>query len=164
MAGAPEVPFAAIIILPVIVGLLAQRFWRPFGAAIEAASTESLLSLQQMRAVFGVMFFLTTGLPVWFQVIGGLGDIAAGIGAFLALRRLQRHPDQVSRAIIEGNIAGILDFVIVLTLGTALLRTQPVDDMFLLIPLVVVPIFILLHIYSLQKLKPVSTPKMSVSS
>lgn len=92
---------------------------------------------------------------MWFQLIGGLGDIAAGIAAFVALKRLRKNPDKVSRAVIEGNIIGLLDFAIVLSLGvTIVLAALPADQiaMFNLLPLVVVPVFILLHIFSLQKL------------
>jgi len=107
-----------------------------------------------MRVVFGVMFFFTASLPVWFQFIGGLGDIAAGVGAFFALRYLRKHPDKEKQTIIRGNLAGILDFIIVLNLGLfVVLRTESPDIMFDLIPLYVVPIFILLHIFSLQKLR-----------
>lgn len=150
----PQLTFTAAIVIPVILGLLAQRFWQPFRAAINHMTASSFLALQQMRAVFGVMFFFTASLPLWFQMVGGLGDIAAGLGAFLALRYLRKHPDAERKAIIKGNLPGILDFIIVLNLGVfVVLKTQTIDSMFELIPLYVVPIFILLHIFSLQKLR-----------
>ena len=76
----------------------------------------------------------------------------------LALRQLQKNPNNVARAIIEGNIIGILDFVVVLNLGVFVVlmnqsASNVLSDMFNLIPLVVVPVFILLHIFSVQKLK-----------
>ena len=83
--GMPQIAFFTAVITPVILGLLAQKFWKPFGETIENMRTETFLSLQQMRTAFGVMFFITSVLPVWFQYIGGLGDIAAGIGALPAL-------------------------------------------------------------------------------
>ncbi len=81
--------------------------------------------------------------------------MAAGIGAYMALRRLRKNPSHVNRGIIEGNLMGILDFVVVINLALfVVIRNQPaaLDSMFNLIPLIGVPIFILLHIFSLQKL------------
>ena len=101
-------------------------------------------------------------MPVWFQTIGGIGDISAGVGAFLALRHYRKHPDNERQAIIKGNVAGILDFIIVLNLGLfVVLRDESPDVMFNMIPLYVVPIFILLHIFSLQKLRQLNSPHVS---
>ncbi|GMR18192.1 MAG: hypothetical protein BMS9Abin33_0598 [Gammaproteobacteria bacterium] len=152
--GSPQIVFTVAVMIPVILGLLAQKYWKPFDEAIGNMPTETLLSLQQMRAAFGLMFFFTSALPVWFQYVGGLGDIAAGIGAFFALSYLRKNPDQERRAIIEGNLVGILDFIIVLNLGVlVVLDGHSPDITFNLIPIYVVPTFILLHIFSLQKLK-----------
>jgi len=152
----PRVAFASIVTFPVIVGVLAYNFWSTFRSTIDRMSTETFLSLQHMRTVFGILFFFTTALPLFFQLIGGLGDIAAGVGAFLALRSLKKGDLTTSAAIIRGNIAGVLDFIIVFTLAlTIILKHEPaaLGDMFNLIPVVVVPIFILLHIASLRLLK-----------
>ncbi len=150
----PQITFTALVAIPVILGLIARKFWKPLGEAITNMPTESFISLQQMRAAFGVMFFFTAALPTWFQYLGGLGDIAAGVGAFLALGYLRNNPNKEYRANIRGNLVGILDFVVVLTVGVFIvLRDEGTGYMFLLIPLYVVPIFILLHIFSLQKLR-----------
>jgi len=152
--GMPQLAFAVAIAIPILLGLLAQKLWEPLNTALNNMSTESFLALQQMRAVFGVMFFFTTSLPFWFQLVGGLGDIAAGIGAFFVLQTLRGNPDKERLAIIRGNLIGILDFIIVLNFGLfVVLRTASPDIMFDLIPLYVVPLFILLHIFSLQKLR-----------
>lgn len=152
--GIPQIAFAVVLALPIVLGLLAQKFWKPFAIAINELSTASFLGLQQMRVVFGALFFFTASLPLWFQFVGGLGDIAAGVGAFFALQYLRQHPDKERQAIIRGNLVGILDFIVVLNLGLfVVLRRESPDIMFDLIPLYVVPIFILLHIFSLQKLR-----------
>lgn len=152
--GRPQLSFTLGVVTPTIVGLLAVYFWKPLKAAVDAMPTSSFLRLQTMRAVFGVMFFFTTSLPVWFQYVGGLGDIAAGVGAFLAMRHYQTHPDEESRAILRGNLIGILDFLVVLNLGVfVVLQDHSPDISFNLIPLFAVPIFILLHLFSLQKLR-----------
>jgi len=160
--GIPQVSFALALAIPVVIGVLAQKFWKPFASTINNMSTSSFLALQQMRTVFGILFFFTAALPVWFQTIGGIGDISAGIGAFLALRHYRKHPDNERQAIIKGNMAGILDFIIVLNLGLFIvLKNESPDVMFNMIPLYVVPIFILLHIFSLQKLRQLNSHHVS---
>lgn len=152
--GIPQVAFTAGIVIPVIIGLLAFSFSKSLSLVIRNIPLSSILTLQYMRAVFGMMFFFTSSLPVWFQYIGGLGDIAAGFGAILAVQYLRKHPDRENRANIRGNVIGILDFVIVLILGAGVvLQSLSPDVMFNLIPLYVVPVFILLHIFSLLKLR-----------
>lgn len=152
--GMPQVAFTLGVVIPVVLGLLVAKFWKPLGRAIDNMSASDFLALQHMRAVFGVMFFFTAALPVWFQYLGGLGDIAAGVGAFFALRYLKKNPDMERKANIKGNLVGILDFVIVLNVGVMVVLDGHSPDMvFNLIPLYVVPLFILLHIFSLQKLR-----------
>lgn len=152
--GIPQVAFTAGIVIPVIIGLLAFSFNKSLSQTIRNIPLSSMLTLQYMRAVFGMMFFFTSSLPVWFQYIGGLGDIAAGIGAILAVQYLRKHPDRENRANIRGNVIGILDFAVVLMLGAGIvLHSQSPDMMFNLIPLYVVPVFMLLHIFSLLKLR-----------
>jgi len=156
--GMPQLAFFLTVMVLTAIGYLAARVWRPLREVVDAISTRDVLRLQQMRAVFGVMFFFAAALPLWFQYLGGLGDIAAGIGAFLALRQLRAGSDRLDadrerRAIIGGNLVGILDFAVVLTLGVLIvLRDHSPDIAFDLIPLYVVPIFLLLHIVSLQRL------------
>ncbi len=156
--GRPQLAFVLGIVIPVVTGLLAARLWRPLREAMDALPTTSFLRLQTMRAGFGLMFFFTAALPPWFQYVGGLGDIAAGAGAFLALRHLRGHPGEERSAIIRGNVIGILDFVVVLNLGAfVVLQDRSTDIMFELIPLYAVPIFILLHVFSLRRLRTESS-------
>lgn len=152
-SGIPRLAFTAGVFAPVVLGLFV--YWRSKGvsAVINNIPSRDYLVLQHFRAVFGVMFFFTTAIPVWFQYLGGLGDITAGVGAFFALRYLNNNPDKERNAIFRGNIPGIIDFIIVLNVGVfVVLKDQSPDNMFDLIPLYLVPIFILLHIFSLRKL------------
>ena len=88
-----------------------------------------------------------------FKYVGGLGDIAAGIGAIIALQAFRKGRLDERQVIIRGNAIGILDFITVLGLGAGIvLQEQSADIAFNLIPLYVVPMFILLHIFSLQRL------------
>ncbi len=156
-ADIPQLAFVLGVVIPVVIGFVAKQLWSPLTKAVDAMSTKSFLLLQFMRAAFGVLFFFTATLPVWFQYTGGFGDIAAGFGAFLGLYYLYKNPDNERQAIIRGNALGILDFIVVLSLGTlVVLRDSAPDIMFLLIPLYVVPLFILLHIFSLQRLSKIN--------
>lgn len=152
-SGIPQIAFALGVATPIITGYAASTLWSPLRKAIHKIPTEGFLTLQIWRAVFGVLFFFTAALPVWFQLIGGLGDITAGISAFIALTVFKKKRISERAAIIGGNTLGILDFIIVLNLGLfVVLKDQSPDIMFDLIPLYVVPLFILLHIFSLQRL------------
>ena len=149
----PQLTFVMGVVIPVVLGYLAKQLWQPLTKAVDAMSTKTFLSLQFMRAAFGIMFFFTAALPVWFQYTGGLGDILAGFGAYLGLYYFFKHPNEERKAIIRGNLIGILDFIVVLSLGVfVVLQDHSPDMMFLMIPLYVVPLFILLHIFSLQRL------------
>ena len=151
--GMPQVAFTLAVVIPTIIGFLAITFYQPLRQVVNAMSTETFLLLQHMRSVFGVLFFFTAALPFWFQLVGGLGDIAAGIGAFLALRYYRNNPNNERQAIIRGNVVGILDFIVVINFGVlVVLRDNSPDIMFDLIPLYVVPQFILFHIFSLKRL------------
>ncbi len=152
--GMQQFAFTAAVVIPIIIGYIAIRLYKPLRQVVDAMSTETFLRLQHMRSIFGVLFFFTAALPLWFQLVGGLGDIAAGIGAFLALRYFRRNPNKEREAIIRGNAIGILDFIIVINFGVLLvLKDQSPDIMFDLIPLYVVPQFILFHVFSLMRLK-----------
>lgn len=71
----------------------------------------------------------------------------------LAVYLLNQERIDERLAIIYGNLVGILDFIIVLTLGLfVVLKDHSPDMMFNLIPLYVVPTFILLHIFSIERL------------
>lgn len=157
--GIPQVAFTAGVVIPVVIGLIAVKLWPALSMAISRIPVSEFLILQHMRAAFGILFFFTAALPIWFQYLGGLGDIAAGIGAFLALRYFNKNPDKQRQANIRGNIVGIIDFIVVLNVGVAMvLNTHSPDIPFNLIPLYVVPLFLLLHVFSLQRLRRQKQP------
>ena len=151
--GYPLVVFTTVIIIPVVIGLLLNHFWTPFAHAVGSIPQTTFLKLQYWRSAFGVLFFFTPAIPQWFQSLGGGGDIAAGVAAMLAVFALKNSDKNQMQKIIAGNAVGILDFVVVLNLGIfVVIKNESPDMIFNLIPLYVVPIFILLHIFSLQQL------------
>lgn len=152
--GVQQISFTIAIVLPVFLGCFAVWKSQSLRRVISVFTTEDFLYLQYWRAVFGVMFFFTNELPMWFKYVGGLGDIAAGIGAFLVVQSFRKDHIDEKQTIIRGNLIGILDFIVVLGFGAGVvLQHQSADIAFNLIPLYVVPLFILLHIFSLQRLR-----------
>ena len=81
----PQLTFSIGVFLPVVIILIFKNISQDFNKVIKNMSTSDFLNLQQYRALFGVLFFFTTVLPSWFQYIGGLGDIAAGLAAIFTL-------------------------------------------------------------------------------
>lgn len=154
--GMQQVAFTVAVVIPLVIGYVAIKSYRPLRQVVDSMNTETILRLQYMRSIFGILFFFTAALPFWFQLVGGLGDIAAGIGAFLALRYFRKNPNKEREVIFRGNAIGILDFIIVINFGVlVVLKDQTPDIMFDLIPLYVVPQFILLHVFSLMRLNKI---------
>jgi len=150
----PQLSFSVGVALPAVLGYVVALSYGPLRRTVDAISTKDFLKLQYWRAAFGILFFFTDALPFWFKCVGGLGDIAAGVGAFVAADYLKRRPTKERAAILRGNIVGILDFAVVLNLGVfVVLNNQSPDIAFDLIPLYVVPVFILLHIASVGRLR-----------
>ncbi len=153
MTGIPQFSFALAIVIPVVLGYIVIQFSSSIKQTVTAMTTKDLLYLQYWRAIYGLMFFFTYSLPMWFKYVGGLGDLAAGIAPFIAFQLWRTGKINESRAILYGNLVGIVDFIVVLGLGAGIvLQNQSPDIVFNLIPLYVVPLFILLHIISLQSL------------
>jgi hypothetical protein len=155
--GFPQLSFVGVLTLLIILGFVATRAWTPLRNVVTALTTRDFLRLQTPRVIFGGMFFATTALPLWIKSIGGVGDIIAGGSALLALRLLRARPSSERSAILLGNLPGVADFVVILSLGALVLfRHQSPDIPFDLVPLYVVPILILLHVYSLARLRSIS--------
>jgi len=160
--GMPQFAFSVAVVIPIIIGYVVIKLYQPLRQVVDAMSTETFLRLQYWRSIFGILFFFTAALPLWFQLVGGLGDIAAGIGAFLALKYFHKNPNNEREAIVRGNAIGILDFIIVINFGVlVVLKDRSPDIMFDLIPLYVVPQFILFHVFSLMRLNKLKEIKKS---
>lgn len=152
--GYPAVSLASAVAGPFIVGLVAYRWSSQLRSAIARLTTSDFLRIQYWRSPFGVFFFFTEELPLWFQLVGGLGDIAAGLGAAAAHRYFQNNPNDERRSIIAGNVTGLVDFAVVLTLGLGfVVPGQTLDFGFNLIPMFAVPLFFLTHAASVARLR-----------
>jgi hypothetical protein len=147
--------------LVVGVGLLASRAWR---RVLDSIPSESLISVQIYRVV-GVIFLLlyTSGaLPGYFALPAGWGDVAVGLAApvvALAVRNRIRGSRSLA---VAWNLVGLFDLVTAVGLGTGYLlaamdpgvRAGTVAGMtffpLILIPTFIVPVSIILHIYSIR--------------
>jgi hypothetical protein len=127
--------------------------------AVAAPGMRSRLLLPHSFRVAGVVFLLYLALghlPALFALPAGLGDIAAGIAAPLAARRLAQGTGR--RAALWFNTFGLTDLVVALTLGALtgfqLLNVTPssapiTEPPLALIPTFTVPLLLALHITSM---------------
>ena len=139
--------------------------------ALTAPGMAGRLELPHSFRVAGVvfLFYLALGhLPALFALPAGLGDIATGIAAPLAARRLAQGTGR--RAAVWFNAFGLTDLVTALTLGAltgfGLLNitpsSAPITELPLaLIPTATVPLLFALHITSLAALARAPRPAPS---
>ena len=157
------VPWLPVALAGFLGALLALRRIPAVARALTAPGMASRLELPHMfRVAEGAAFLLTMALghlPPLFALPAGLGDIAAGIAAPLAARRLAQGTGR--RAALWFNAFGITDLVVALTLGALtgfqLLNVTPsaapLSELPLaLIPTAAVPLLLALHITSVSAL------------
>jgi hypothetical protein len=142
--------------------LLALRRIPVVAGALTAPGMASRLELPHAPRVAGAAFLLYLALghlPALFALPAGLGDIAAGLAAPLAARRLAQGTGR--RAALWFNAFGLTDLVVALTLGAltgfGLLNvtpsSAPITELPLaLIPTATVPLFLALHITAVPAL------------
>ena len=131
------------------------------------------LTVPHTLRVVGVFFLLAMALgqlPAVFALPAGLGDMAVGIAAPFVVRRLRTG---VSRAAVWFNVLGIVDMVAAVTIGflagagpLQLLDVTPSTEALgqlplALIPTVVVPVALALHVISLLRLRDTRKPHVT---
>jgi len=143
--------------------------------ALAAPGMLSRLILPQSVRVTGVapLLYLALGhLPALFALPAALGDIATGIAAPFAARRLAR--DAGPRRALWFNAFGITDLVVSLALGALtgyqLIKVTPAADLshlpIVLVPTAVVPMLLALHVVSIRALVTASkaAPQPTIDS
>jgi len=164
-SGSPTIQYGLLI--PIAVGVLAFLTW-PLLRRIVASIPSSWLVGVQFYRVLGVIFVVLYAgrhLPGIFALPAGLGDFLVGILAPFVAVSLARSPEKSAVRVRLWNLLGIADLVIAVTLGfltspsplqmaafdrpSALIAMFPLS----LIPVFAVPLSILLHFASLQKLR-----------
>ena len=154
-----QVPWLPVAVAGFLGLLLALRRIPVVARALSAPGMASRLLRPHSFRVEGVVFLLYLALgrlPAVFALPAGLGDIATGLAAPLAARRLARGTGR--RAVRWFNAFGLTDLITALTLG-ALTEYQllhvtpsgaPIGELPLaLIPTVGVPILFVLHLESM---------------
>ncbi len=157
-----QVPWMPIAVIGFLGVLLALGRIPMVARALAAPGMASRLLLPHAFRVSGVFFllYLALGLlPALFALPAGLGDIAAGVTAPLAARKLARGTGR--RAALWFNAFGLTDLVVAMTLG-ALTAYQLLDVTpssaaigelpLVLVPTVGVPLLFALHITSVSAL------------
>jgi len=151
---------------PIVVGAWLLRRPGPVAALAERLPLGWVIRVQLFRVV-GAVFLVAWALdlmPAAFALPAGVGDVAVGLAAPFAARRLERDPVGGRRTAVLWNVAGITDLVVAVTLGflTAPSHLQQLAQSdanyaitrmpFVLIPVFGVPLAILLHVVVLRRL------------
>lgn len=143
--------------------------------AVAALPLPALIAVQVYR-VNGLIFVIYTlrgDLPSLFGFTAGFGDIAVGLLAVVSARMLARNAAFARPAAYLWNALGMLDLVTALTIGflssssplqrfafdhpNTLIATWPL----VMIPVFVVPLSLILHIFSLWQLRSAQEMKHS---
>ena len=155
------------VALPVLGGAVAMWRSAPVRSVASAIPQEWLIGIQTIR-VIGAVFLvalLEGRLPAVFALPAGIGDVLVGLAAPLVALRVRGQEPQAERATALWNMAGILDLVVAIAIGFLasttpyrLIFSTPSTDVATALPLVLipafgVPLFLLLHIASLQTLR-----------
>jgi hypothetical protein len=136
-----------------------------------AAPVSAVMSMPASDPVKMSLFYLAFGhLPALFALPAGLGDIAAGIAAPLAARKLAQGTGR--RATLWFNAFGITDLVVAGTLGAltgyqllnVMPSAAPISELPLaLVPTVTVPLLLALHVTSVITLARAPRPAPSAA-
>jgi len=164
-SAAPTIQYGLLV--PILVGLLLAQRWPLLRRTIEIMPNDWLVGVQVYR-VLGVIFLVLYAdghLPALFALPAGIGDMLVGSLALFVAAGFSRSPEASARRVRLWNLLGIADLVIAVTMGfltspsplqiasfdhpSQLIGLFPLS----LIPVFAVPLSILLHIASLQKLR-----------
>ena len=168
-------PIALSVAVPIVGFLFLYAASARFRRFVLAHDMETLTMLQHWRVIgFGfLLLYFYDVLPALFAWPAGVGDLAIGLAAPFVVARLRRDSEFASSAGLRRfHYLGLLDFVLaVVTAGLASgafpalipsgLTSAPMDVWPLnLFPSFMVPIFVILHltvIFKLRELRRQST-------
>jgi hypothetical protein len=154
------------ILLPILIGAL--MIWRSETTkrVIAAVPQQWLVGVQLYRALGAIFLILYAAgkLPGLFAWPAAVGDIAIGLSAPVVGLAYAQAPQKAGGLVVAWNVLGLLDLTDALGLGflTApsrfALEIQPTSDLMTVLPLVLVPVylvplFFVLHLASLAKLR-----------
>ena len=164
-SGPPTIQYG--LLTPIVVGVLAFQTWPLLRRIVASVPSTWLIGMQFYRVLGLIFVILYAGrhLPGVFALPAGLGDTLVGILAPFVALSFARSPEASANRVRLWNLLGIVDLTIAVTLGfltspsplqvfafdrpSGLLAMFPLS----LIPVFAVPLSILLHFASLQKLR-----------
>jgi hypothetical protein len=161
-------PIAVTAVIPVMAFIGLYLISTGFRRFVRAQDIETLTMLQHWR-VIGFAFlplYFHGALPGLFAWPAGIGDVALGLAAPLIILRLRRDPAYATSAgLVRYQYLGLLDFAVaIVTAGlaagaypsltpdgvtSAAMDVWPLN----LFPSFIVPIFIILHLTVLLKVR-----------
>jgi hypothetical protein len=161
-------PAAAFgIVVPVAIGLALVARSRGARDVVAATPQHLLIGVQLYRIIGGVFLLLMAqgSVPGAFAVPAGVGDLLVGLTAPAVALLYRRDAVRWRGAALLWNLFGLADLIVAVTLGVltapgrlqqlaldapnALIASFPL----VLIPVVLVPVSILLHLLSLRQLR-----------
>ena len=154
----------ALILIPVVGFALAYRTNPGFRSTVLSLDTGILVILHSWRMLgMGFLFLYAYDvLPGLFAGLAGLGDAMAATGATLLGIQLLRGKPVSKQALQRWNSFGFLDFLIAVSVGTALrssllggeITTDPLALLPLsLIPTLIVPFYMITHLIIFLQLR-----------
>jgi hypothetical protein len=166
-----RVPWIGVAIAAVIVAGLGTARIPAVAAALDDQYAPARLATTQVFRVIGAMFLVAWQqghLPELFAIPAGVGDVAIGIAAPFVALRLRRDPHRRTGA-LWFNALGILDLTVAVTIGFLaatspyqVLDLDPSTDAVAVLPLAIiptllVPVALVLHVVSIQRLRRPAT-------
>jgi hypothetical protein len=161
--GAPYI--ATFLTLGLLAGTLPLLISPVFRQLVRAIPATGLIGIHAIR-VLGILFLALMDmrlLPAEFALPAGYGDIAVGLLALGMVYLFTKHKSYAPTLAIGWNALGLLDFISALASGIAFIGpfaaqlaaegTSPLYlNYVLIVPAFGVPLYTLLHVYSLFQL------------
>jgi hypothetical protein len=166
VTGSSEAPRIAWALVPLALGIALLAASPGFRRTIDAVPPDRLVGVQLYRVLGGV-FLVGWALgifPAVFALPAGLGDVLIGVTAPRVAKNLRNGHPASRRLAILWNVLGLADLVVAVTLGVlsapgpfqrfALDRPNVAisEFPFVIVPTVLVPLSVLLHVFSLRSL------------
>ena len=171
-------PILGGVLLPILVGYAAFRYWSAFRQVISQIPQHWLIGIQAFRITGGIIFILYLNglLPAEFAIPAGIGDVIIGTTAIPVAYFCWAQKPWARKVAILWNCFGIADFALAVPLG---ILTSPSSIQLLaltapnllttvyplvLFPAFSVPIGIIFHLYSLALFRQDSSRQAAASN
>jgi len=165
LSGIPTIQYGVLI--PMVAGVALFRQWPALRRIIELVPQRWIVGVQVYRVLGLIFLVLYAGgrLPGEFAWPAGAGDVMVGLLAPIAAIAYARGGRESGGLLRAWNLLGIADLVVALTTGfltspsplqmLAFDRPNHLVTMFplVMIPVFLVPLSVLLHLASLEKLR-----------